>query len=96
MTSAWEPLLSNSEAAAIEEFKELVRIPSVSTDPARSGDVRRTAEWVADRLRTAGVPVVEIVDEGGHPAVIGRWEVGSVPAHRADLRPLRCAAGGPD
>jgi len=72
---SWETLLAESEAAAIEELFELLRIPSVSTDPDRAGDVRRAAGWVADRLRRAGVPEVEIVEEGGHPAVLGRWHV---------------------
>jgi acetylornithine deacetylase/succinyl-diaminopimelate desuccinylase-like protein len=71
----WEMHLTSTEEAAIEELMTLLRIPSVSTDPARAGDVRATAEWVAERLRTAGVPLVEVVEGGGHPAVIGRWEV---------------------
>jgi acetylornithine deacetylase/succinyl-diaminopimelate desuccinylase-like protein len=72
MTS-WEDHLAATESAALEELFELLRIPSVSTDPARRDDVRRTAQWVATRLATAGVPDVEVVEGGGHPAVIGRW-----------------------
>ncbi|MDQ3656624.1 MAG: dipeptidase [Chloroflexota bacterium] len=71
----WEDTLAATEDAALAEFFELLRIPSVSTDPAHGDDVRRTAQWVAARLTTAGVPEVEIVDGGGHPAVIGRWPV---------------------
>ncbi len=73
--TTWETLLTDSEDAALEEFFELLRIPSVSTNPARQDNVRRTATWVAARLSTAGVPEVEIVEgtDGGHPAVIGRW-----------------------
>lgn len=74
MTS-WETLLADTQDAALEEFFELLRIPSVSTDPAHRDDVRRTAQWVAARLTRAGVPGVEIVDGGRHPAVIGRWHI---------------------
>lgn len=73
--SSWEELLSTTEDAALAEFLELLRIPSVSTDPSRAGDVRRAAEWVAARLSRAGAPEVQIVDHGGHPAVLGRWHV---------------------
>jgi acetylornithine deacetylase/succinyl-diaminopimelate desuccinylase-like protein len=70
----WETHLASTEESAIEELMTLLRIPSVSTDPARAGDVRATAECVAGRLRTAGVPLVQLVEGGGHPAVIGRWD----------------------
>ncbi len=69
----WEEHLAETEDAALKELFELLRLPSVSNDPARRDDVGRTAEWVAARLTKAGVPKVEIVDGGGHPAVIGRW-----------------------
>ncbi len=75
---SWEDHLAATEDGAVEELLDLLRIPSVSTDPARADDVRRTATWVTARLTKAGVPEVELVDgtEGGHPAVIGRWSVG--------------------
>lgn len=53
----------------LEELKDFLRIPSVSTDPAHEPDVRRAAEWVADRLRRAGAGRVEIFPTGGHPVV---------------------------
>ena len=37
----------------IEELFELLRIPSVSADPAFAGDVRKTAELVAQHLTNA-------------------------------------------
>ena len=89
--STWEHVLATSENSALEELFELLRIPSVSTDPARRYDVRRTAAWVAARLTTAGLPEVEIVEgtNGGHPAVIGRWhsEPGQPSVRWPRLRP---------
>jgi len=51
----------------------LVRIPSVSADPAHAGDVEASAAFVADLLRDSGLPDVEILRvPGGRPAVVGR------------------------
>jgi len=52
------------------DLEDLVRIESVWADPARRGEVHRSAEKVADLLRHAGFDSVEIVSEGGAPAVI--------------------------
>ena len=56
------------------DLEDLVRIESVSADPARASEVRRSAEAVADLLRGAGCTDVEIVsarEDGGAPAVLG-------------------------
>ncbi len=52
------------------DLEDLVRIQSVWSDPARRAEVVRSAEKVADLLREAGFAHVEIVSEGGAPAVI--------------------------
>ena len=56
------------------ELYELLRMPSVSTDPKHAADTRKTAEWVADRARKAGVPEVSLIETPLHPVVYGRWE----------------------
>jgi acetylornithine deacetylase/succinyl-diaminopimelate desuccinylase-like protein len=56
-----------------QEFLDLLRIPSVSTTPEHAGDVRRCAEWVAERMRAAGFPDVELIETAGHPVVFGTW-----------------------
>lgn len=54
-------------------LEDLVRIPSVSADPARADDVRRSAELTADLFRAEGFDDVRIASvEGGAPAVIAR------------------------
>ncbi|MDQ2727491.1 MAG: dipeptidase [Actinomycetota bacterium] len=53
-----------------------LRIPSISADPDRAGDVRRSAEWVAARLSEAGMEQVRLLETGGGkggPAVYGEW-----------------------
>jgi acetylornithine deacetylase/succinyl-diaminopimelate desuccinylase-like protein len=67
-------------AAAVREalpparsgLEELVRIPSVSADPAATADVTASALAVAALLQQAGMPEVDVVGvEGGQPAVLG-------------------------
>ncbi len=59
--------------AHVAELIELVAIPSVSADPTHADDVIRAAEWVAARLRRAGMEHVELLPTEGHPCVIGDW-----------------------
>jgi len=64
-----EPLLPQ----AVEDLKDLVRIPSVAFEGYDQEPVRRSAEAVAELLRGAGMAEVEIESvQGGSPAVIGR------------------------
>jgi acetylornithine deacetylase/succinyl-diaminopimelate desuccinylase-like protein len=57
----------------LASLKELVAIPSISTDPDRAGDIRRAAEWVAARLRSLGMDNVQIFPTPLHPVVYGEW-----------------------
>jgi acetylornithine deacetylase/succinyl-diaminopimelate desuccinylase-like protein len=57
----------------IDDLKQWLAIPSVSGDPARHEDVRRSAWWLAAHLRTVGFPVAEILDTHGLPAVFAEW-----------------------
>ncbi len=55
------------------DLEALVRIPSVSADPARAEDVRRSAEATADLFRGEGFDDVRILSAaGGAPAVLAR------------------------
>jgi len=54
----------------IERLRALVRIPSVSDDPARRASMLEAARLVADELRDAGMSQCDIADTGGHPAVL--------------------------
>ena len=55
------------------DLEDLVRIESVWADPARHSEVQRSAQAVANLLAAAGFDDVEIVAEGGGPAVIARY-----------------------
>ena len=55
------------------DLEALVRIPSVSADPACVDDVRRSAEATADLFRAEGFDDVQILEAaGGAPAVLAR------------------------
>ena len=45
MSQSAEIFAQKNGSRFVEELKELLRIPSISTDPARVGDVRRAAEF---------------------------------------------------
>jgi len=65
------------------DLKAWLAIPSISADPARRDDVRRSAEWLAARLRDTGFPVTEIWETGngsGQPAVFAEWPAGDPSA----------------
>jgi acetylornithine deacetylase/succinyl-diaminopimelate desuccinylase-like protein len=57
----------------LAELKQFLEIPSISTDPERTDDVRDCAEWVAERLRLAGMLNVDLIEGDGHPLVYGEW-----------------------
>jgi len=57
----------------VDDLKQWLTIPSISADPARHGDVRHSAAWLAGHLRRAGFPVAEVWDTGGLPAVFAEW-----------------------
>jgi acetylornithine deacetylase/succinyl-diaminopimelate desuccinylase-like protein len=66
------------EPAWFDELSELIRIPSVSADPERGGEVRRAGEWVCDFVRAAGGDA-ELRDWDGHPLALGELPASSGP-----------------
>jgi cysteinylglycine-S-conjugate dipeptidase len=65
--------------AALGALEDLVRIPSISADPDRVADVRRSADATAALLEANGLEHVRLAAvDGSPPAVIGEW------THRAD------------
>ena len=58
---------------ALERLFDLLAIPSISTDPAHTPDVRRAAEWLRDDLASMGFDAA-LHDTPGHPMVVGRYD----------------------
>ncbi|HOE12613.1 MAG TPA: dipeptidase [bacterium] len=57
----------------LRELQEIVRIPSVSTEPAHAPDVRHAAEWVRNAFLKLNIPA-EILETAGHPAVLAELD----------------------
>jgi acetylornithine deacetylase/succinyl-diaminopimelate desuccinylase-like protein len=55
----------------LSELLDLLRIPSVSADSKYAADVRRTAEFIREKLSLAGADNVEICETAGFPIVYG-------------------------
>jgi len=68
-----ETYLDENEPRYTDELLDFLRIPSVSALPERADDVRRAAQWVADRLAAAGLDNIQTLPTGGHPVVYADW-----------------------
>ena len=55
---------------ALERLFQLIEIPSISTDPAYSGNCRDAAEWLAVNLAEMGFDSA-VRSTSGHPIVVG-------------------------
>ncbi len=57
----------------LEEFKEYISIPSISTFEENKKDMISCAKYVADKLKSAGMENTKIIKTDGHPLVYGEW-----------------------
>lgn len=69
----WKTYLIEHQSQYQDELLQFLSIPSISSLPAHAADVQQAAQWVADRLTTAGLEQVQILATGGHPVVYGEW-----------------------
>jgi len=71
--ASWETYLEEHRPRFLDEMLDFLRIPSISSLSEHAGDVKRAAEWVASRMRAAGIEGVRILPTGGHPVAYGEW-----------------------
>jgi acetylornithine deacetylase/succinyl-diaminopimelate desuccinylase-like protein len=57
----------------LNELKQVLTIPSISTDPGHNADMRRAAEWISTQLRSVGMDNVQVLPTEGHPVVYAEW-----------------------
>jgi acetylornithine deacetylase/succinyl-diaminopimelate desuccinylase-like protein len=57
----------------LDELRDLLRIPSISTLPKHKKDIRRAAKFVADALEDVGLKKVKLIKTDLHPLVYGEW-----------------------
>lgn len=62
--------IEQQKDANVDRMLDLLRIPSISTDPSKKADIKRGAEWVHKLLCECDINS-EIVDTPGHPAILG-------------------------
>ncbi|WP_328536826.1 dipeptidase [Streptomyces sp. NBC_00344] len=74
--SAVRTYLEQHRGPFLEDLADWLRIPSVSAQPDHDVDVRRSADWLAAKLKETGFPVTEILDTPGAPAVFAEWPSG--------------------
>ena len=70
MTDTTKYLESNKDKF-LNELIELLKIPSVSTDPSFKDDILKAADFLKDKLIEAGADRVEVCETGGYPIVYG-------------------------
>lgn len=63
--------IKDNKQKFLDELFDLLRIPSVSADPAYKNDVLKTAEFVKQSLESAGADNVEVCETAGYPIVYG-------------------------
>ncbi len=73
MSQAATAFVEKNKDRLLEELKDFLRIPSISTLPEHAGDIRRAAGFVADSLRAAGLENIEIIPTAKHPLVYADW-----------------------
>jgi acetylornithine deacetylase/succinyl-diaminopimelate desuccinylase-like protein len=73
MSQATDAFVRQNQQRFLEELKDFLRIPSVSTLPEHKPDVEKAARFVADSLRRAGIENVEVIPTAGNPVVYGDW-----------------------
>ena len=57
----------------MEDYKALLRFPSISADPAYADDVCACADWIVSQLSALGFENCEAIATDGLPVVYGEW-----------------------
>jgi acetylornithine deacetylase/succinyl-diaminopimelate desuccinylase-like protein len=76
--STIEKVLARIDAdldTSLERLFELLKIKSISTDPAFDADCRAAADWLARELTDIGIEA-SVRDTDGHPMVVGHRKTG--------------------
>lgn len=65
--------MPTEQEAILDELKQFLRIPSISTDPEHTPDVHRAAEFVRSMIRNCGIDNAQLLNGQGHPLVYAEW-----------------------
>ena len=64
--------IDHEKGRYLDELKDYIRIPSISTDPEYRDDVLGAAEYLRSQMETAGLEA-ETIETDGYPLVYGEW-----------------------
>lgn len=64
--------IDHEKGRYLDELKDYIRIPSISTDPEYRDDVLKAAEYLRGQMATAGL-AAETIETDGYPLVYGEW-----------------------
>jgi acetylornithine deacetylase/succinyl-diaminopimelate desuccinylase-like protein len=73
MSAATDAFVKENQTRLLNELKDFVRIPSISTLPEHRPDIDRAARFVADALRKVEMENVELIPTEKHPLVYADW-----------------------
>ncbi|MBU6342774.1 MAG: dipeptidase [Bacteroidetes bacterium] len=69
--NAFNQYLNENKQRFLDELLELLKIPSISADPAYANEVHKMAQATAEHMRQLGLDAVELIPTEGHPIVYG-------------------------
>lgn len=72
--SGYEKYIDENNDKHLNEFLELVSIPSISSIPSNKPDVTRAAEWIVNKLKSIGITNAEKLSTNGNPVVFATWD----------------------
>jgi len=73
LSVATDAFVNKNRDRLLNELKEFIRIPSISTLPEHRPDIDRAASFVAQGLGKAGMENVEIIPTDKHPLIYADW-----------------------
>jgi acetylornithine deacetylase/succinyl-diaminopimelate desuccinylase-like protein len=88
----FKEIIQKEENRFLEELVQLLKFPSISADPKYKDNVLECADFVADKLRLAGMDQVSLLQTDGFPVVYGEkiinkdWPTALVYGHY-DVQP---------
>ncbi|MBI1803853.1 MAG: dipeptidase [Ignavibacteriae bacterium] len=65
--------IEGNKSRYLDELRDLLSIPSISTNPENKPDLERCAQWIGDHMRSVGLENVKIFPTPGHPIVYADW-----------------------
>ncbi|MGE5110224.1 MAG: dipeptidase [Acidobacteriaceae bacterium] len=73
MSSTAVTYAQQNQKRFLDELKDLLRIPSISTLEEHKDDIHKAANFVANDLKRIGFENVEVIATEGHPLIYADW-----------------------